>query len=120
MSSRFTFDVSDHDHGGSLLFLLIKHLQDLLESHHLGFLRVFTFVTFQAVIAILFSFVFCILLGPRVIEWLRRNKLGDLATFDQAEIDEIMSSKKGTPTMGGILIIASIALTTLLLADLRN
>jgi phospho-N-acetylmuramoyl-pentapeptide-transferase len=103
-----------------MLFWLIKSSQTWLDAHGLGFLRVFTFVTFQATVAIVMSFVLCILLGPRVIEWLRRNKLGDLSQFDQAELDKKMEGKKGTPTMGGILIIASILFTTLLLADLRN
>jgi phospho-N-acetylmuramoyl-pentapeptide-transferase len=103
-----------------MLFLLIRSSQDWLEAHGLGFLRVFTFVTFQATVSIVCSFLFCILLGPRVINWLRRNKLGDLASFDQKEMDKLMEGKKGVPTMGGILIIASILITTLLLADLRN
>ena len=103
-----------------MLFLLIKSSQQWLEAHGLGFLRVFTFVTFQAVVAIVVSFFFCVLLGPRVIEWLRRHKLGDLASFDDAGMDKEMARKKGTPTMGGVLIIASILITTLLLADLSN
>jgi phospho-N-acetylmuramoyl-pentapeptide-transferase len=103
-----------------MLFLLVKFSQDWLEAHGLGFLRVFSFVTFQATVAVVVSFLFCILLGPHVIEWLRRNKLGDLASFDQSEMDRLMKSKTGTPTMGGVLIIASIVLTVLLLGDLRN
>ena len=103
-----------------MLFWLIKSSQAWLDAHGLGFLRVFTFVTFQATVAVVMSFLLCILLGPRVIAWLRRNKLGDLASFDQKEMDAQMADKKGTPTMGGILIIASILLTTVLLADLRN
>src|SRR4051812_37297996 len=103
-----------------MLFLLVKSSLDWLEAHGLGFLRVFTFVTFQATVAVVASFLFCVLLGPRVIDWLRRNKLGDLARFDQAELDQLMADKKGTPTMGGVLIIASILITALLLADLRN
>jgi phospho-N-acetylmuramoyl-pentapeptide-transferase len=51
-----------------------------------------------------------------VIEWLRRQKIGDNPDFDHAQLNELMKSKKGTPTMGGILIIFSIAATTLLLA----
>ena len=103
-----------------MLLLLIKSSQQWLEGHGLGFLRVFTFVTFQAVVAIVVSFLFCVLLGPRVIEWLRKHKLGDLPSFDDAGMDKEMAQKKGTPTMGGVLIIASIVITTLLLADLSN
>src|SRR5678815_1687255 len=103
-----------------MLFLLVKHFRDWLESHELGFLRVFTFATFQTLAAVLCSFFICILLGPRVIEWLRRKKIGDNPNFDQAQLNEVMSSKKGTPTMGGLLIIAAIAVAVLLLANLAN
>ncbi len=103
-----------------MIFLLVKHWLEWLQAHNLGFLRVFTFVTFQSTVSVLLGFVFCVALGPWVIEWLRRQKIGDYAKFDQAEVDKMMEGKKGTPTMGGILIIFSIAITTLLVADLRN
>jgi phospho-N-acetylmuramoyl-pentapeptide-transferase len=103
-----------------MIYLFVQHLLAWLEAHHLGFLRVFTFVTFQATASILLSFFICILFGPRVIAWLRRQKIGDLASFDQAEMDKLMEGKRGTPTMGGLLIISSIAVTTVLLADLSN
>jgi phospho-N-acetylmuramoyl-pentapeptide-transferase len=61
-----------------------------------------------------------LLLAPSIIRWLRAQKIGDLASFDQADIDKMMSSKKGTPTMGGILIVCSIAFTVVMLADLGN
>jgi phospho-N-acetylmuramoyl-pentapeptide-transferase len=103
-----------------MLFLLIRSSQPWLDAHHLGFLRVFTFVTFQATVAVVISFLFCMILGPGVIAWLRRQKVADQAKFDRADMDEMMKQKQGTPTMGGILIIASIFVTVLLLADLRN
>ena len=55
-----------------------------------------------------------------MIRWLKRQKIGDLASFNQVDIDAMMAGKKGTPTMGGALIIASIVATTLVLADLSN
>jgi phospho-N-acetylmuramoyl-pentapeptide-transferase len=61
-----------------------------------------------------------LLCGSRVIEWLRLQKIGDAAKFDQVDIDKMMQSKVGTPTMGGLLIIIAIAMTTIVLADLRN
>jgi phospho-N-acetylmuramoyl-pentapeptide-transferase len=105
-----------------MLYLLIRRLLDSgwLEAHHVGFLRVFTAVEFEATAAIVLSFALCILLGPTVIAWLRRQKIGDLPEFDQAEINKMMEGKKGTPTMGGLLIITAIFVTTLLLADLSN
>ncbi len=103
-----------------MIYLLVDTHREWLEAHRLGFLRVFTFVTFQATLALLLSFLICLLLGPRVVDWLRRQKIGDRPEFDQAELNKMMEGKKGTPTMGGILIIAAIATSTLLLADLRN
>src|SRR4051794_27323850 len=105
-----------------MLYLLIHRLRESgwLDAHHVDFLRVFTFVTFQTTVAVLLSFCIVIIFGSRVIEWLRRQKIGDAADFDQAQINAMMRDKRGTPTMGGILIIAAIAITTLLLADLSN
>src|SRR3712207_6254714 len=103
-----------------MLFLLAQHLRQWLESHGLGLARVFTFPTFQSTAAVVVSFLICLLLGPRVIEWLRRKKIGDNPNFDQQQLNEVMAGKKGTPTMGGVLIIAAILAAVLLLADLSN
>ncbi|MCC6424283.1 MAG: phospho-N-acetylmuramoyl-pentapeptide-transferase [Phycisphaerales bacterium] len=103
-----------------MIYILVNHYWEWLQVHNLRFLRVFLFPSFQATISVLLSFFLCIIFGPRIIGWLRRQKIGDLPEFDQAEINKLMEGKKGTPTMGGILIIASIAITTLLMADLRN
>jgi phospho-N-acetylmuramoyl-pentapeptide-transferase len=103
-----------------MLYLLVKSNLPWLEAHSLGFLRVFTFVTFQATVAVMLSFLIVIVAGPSVIAWLRSQKIGDLAKFDQVDIDKVMAGKKGTPTMGGVLINSAIIATTLLLADLQN
>ena len=103
-----------------MIYVLVRHHQAWLEAHGMGFLRVFTFATFQTTIAVVLSFLLVLLLGPSVIRRLQAMKIGDMASFDQAQMDELMKTKKGTPTMGGILVIGSIALTTLLLADLQN
>ena len=100
--------------------ILIERYLPWLEAHHLGFFRVFTRDQdpFRQVMAIMLSFVLCILLGPPVIRWLRAAEDRRPAQFDQAQLDELMKGKKGTPTMGGLFIIASIVITTLLLADI--
>ena len=59
-----------------MLFLLTKRYQEWLEAHDLGFLRVFTFVTFQSTVAILLAFSLVLLMAPRIIEWLRSQKIG--------------------------------------------
>src|SRR5437879_1615159 len=105
-----------------MIYALVKHLreQGWLDAHNVGFLRVFNAITFQAAVALLLAFVLVVTLGPRFIAWLRRQKIGDLANFDQADIDKLMAGKKGTPTMGGVLIISSIVIATVVLADLSN
>jgi phospho-N-acetylmuramoyl-pentapeptide-transferase len=91
-----------------------------LEAHGFGFLRVFNFVTFQSAFAVLLSFLIVIFLGKPVVGWLRSRKIGDNPDFDRADMNAIMADKRGTPTMGGLLIIGAILLTTLLVADLHN
>src|SRR5881227_3211150 len=105
-----------------MLHLLIERLLPWLEAHHLGFFRVFTREQdpFRQVLAVMLAFVLCVLLGPPVIRWLQSQKIGDAASFDQAALDELMKTKKGTPTMGGLFMIASVVLTIALLADLKN
>src|SRR5215208_3873528 len=103
-----------------MIYWLLHRSYDYLEDHSLGFLHVFEYTTFRSIAAVIVSFLICILLGPAVIRWLRSQKISDLAGFDQAEIDVLMASKKGTPTMGGILIVSSILITTLLLGRLDN
>src|SRR5207248_10977750 len=96
-----------------MIFLLIKSLRDSgwLDAHGLDFLRVFNFVTFQATVAVMSSSLICISTGPVVMAWLRRQKIGDLPEFDQAEINYIMKGKHGTPTKGGLTIIGAITVT---------
>ncbi|HLL88577.1 MAG TPA: hypothetical protein VK324_04685, partial [Tepidisphaeraceae bacterium] len=100
-----------------MFYLLVQLLRDRLEDAGLGFLRVFTFTTFQASIAVIVSFVGVIAAGPRFIDWLRRKKIGDRPDFDQKQLNEIMSGKSGTPTMGGVLILTAIFTASVLLAN---
>ena len=103
-----------------MLYWLIHANLPRLEQTPFGFLRVFTFNEFQALVATLLAFGLCLALGGPTIRWLRRQKIGDTADFDDAAFNETMKSKVGTPTMGGLLIVSAVAGVTLLLADLRN
>lgn len=99
---------------------LIEHCYGWLQGHGLGGLRVFLSAPFRAMLSIPLGFFICILIGPRYIDWLVRQKIGDQPNFDQADLNDLMAQKKNTPTMGGVLIIGSIVGSILLLADLRN
>jgi len=79
--------------------------------------NVFRYITFRTALAIITAMLITFFLGPFVIERLRRLSLTQQIRDDGPETH---AGKTGTPTMGGVLIIASILLTTLLWGDLRN
>ncbi len=82
-----------------------------------GFLRIFNFITFRAVFATLTALGIGLIAGPAVIRMLARLKVGQAVRTDGPQTHLI---KSGTPTMGGILILISIAISTLLWSDLSN
>jgi phospho-N-acetylmuramoyl-pentapeptide-transferase len=81
----------------------------------------FKLITFRAALAGIGAFVASIALGPRIIRWLRERKIGEKTEKeDSRKLDEIMRSKKNTPTMGGVFIVAAIVLTLALLGNFAN
>lgn len=82
-----------------------------------GFLNVFKYITFRAVCACATALAIGLFLGPAVIRKLTALKMGQAVRTDGPQTHWV---KQGTPTMGGILILASIAISTLLWADLSN
>ncbi|MDE0870517.1 MAG: phospho-N-acetylmuramoyl-pentapeptide-transferase [Flavobacteriales bacterium] len=77
----------------------------------------FQYISFRAALSLLTSLVIGILFGKRIIEWLQYKQVGEVVRDLGLEGQ---MNKKGTPTMGGIIIIASILIPTLLFADLCN
>ncbi|MHC4743991.1 MAG: phospho-N-acetylmuramoyl-pentapeptide-transferase [Planctomycetota bacterium] len=71
-------------------------------------------VVFRSVSATLTSFLIAIFIGPRIIRWLMRKKIGDRPEFHHATLNELTKEKANTPTMGGLIIIASVVATTVL------
>lgn len=100
---------------------MFYHLLYPLKDLFFGF-NVFKYITFRAAGAAITSFFICVLLGPIIIRKLREFKIGQVvrAADDAKGIYEMHKNKSGTPTMGGLLIVASIILSTLLWADLTN
>jgi len=83
--------------------------------------NVFKYITFRAVMASLTAFLISIILGPVVIRWLKRLNFGENIRREHVEeLYAIQKHKEGTPTMGGILIILAIALSTILWSDITN
>jgi phospho-N-acetylmuramoyl-pentapeptide-transferase len=79
--------------------------------------NVFGYITLRAVLAALTALVISFVVGPYMIRRLTRLKIGQAVRDDGPQTHLV---KAGTPTMGGALILVSVAVTTLLWADLRN
>lgn len=75
------------------------------------------FISFRAAMAILLSLVISMIIGKSVIKWLQKMQIGE-SVRDLGLDGQIQ--KKGTPTMGGVIIIAAIVIPTLLFAKLNN
>jgi phospho-N-acetylmuramoyl-pentapeptide-transferase len=84
---------------------------------HLNALNVFRYITVRTAVASLTALVLSLLLGPWMIERLRAMQVKQ---YIREEGPERHQSKAGTPTMGGLLIVAAIVIPTALWADLRN
>jgi phospho-N-acetylmuramoyl-pentapeptide-transferase len=94
-----------------LYWLLYEQLQRYVSG-----LRVFRYTTFRTAFASLTALFLCIVLGPWLINKLRQFQIGQ---YIREEGPKSHQKKAGTPTMGGVLIIISIVIPTLLWADLR-
>ena len=98
-----------------MLLSLATWLQTL--SPDFGFFRVFQYLTFRAVMAAMTALVIGIFAGPWVIRKLTELKIGQPV---RGYAMETHLSKSGTPTMGGVLILFAIAISTLLWFDWSN
>lgn len=78
---------------------------------------VFQYISFRAAMAVIFSLIISLLFGKRIINLLLRKQVGE--TIRDLGL-EGQSEKKGTPTMGGLIIIAAIVIPTLFFARLLN
>jgi phospho-N-acetylmuramoyl-pentapeptide-transferase len=94
-----------------LLWLAQYFQQDL------GLLRIFNFITFRAVFATITAVLIGLFAGPAVIRKLVELKVGQAVRLDGPQTH---LKKHGTPTMGGVLILIAIGVSTLLWADLSN
>ncbi|HET8881835.1 MAG TPA: phospho-N-acetylmuramoyl-pentapeptide-transferase [Solimonas sp.] len=95
---------------------MLYHLAEFLRQYVSGF-NVFTYLTLRSVLGVLTALVFCFSFGPLMIERLYRFKFGQPVRDDGPQSH---LKKTGTPTMGGVLILGAIAVSTLLWADLDN
>jgi phospho-N-acetylmuramoyl-pentapeptide-transferase len=97
-----------------MLYNFVYPLADIFSPFNL-----FRYLTFRSIAAFLTALVLSFLIGGGLIRWLRSKQGHGQPIRDDGPATHIVS-KKGTPTMGGLLILISISVATLLWADLTN
>jgi phospho-N-acetylmuramoyl-pentapeptide-transferase len=95
-----------------MLLTLAQYLE-----HYFDAFRVFQYLTFRGILGVLTALLISFIVGPVMIRHLSTYKIGQSIRTDGPQSH---FSKAGTPTMGGALILVSIAISTLLWADLSN
>src|SRR5580765_8722162 len=95
---------------------MLLWLTELLAPELRAF-NVFGYLSLRPVLATMTALIISFVIGPRMISWLTKMRIGQSVRDDGPQTHLI---KAGTPTMGGALILVSIAVTTLLWADLDN
>src|ERR1041384_2853925 len=88
-----------------------------LAKDHIVF-NVFRYLTFRSFMALISALVISLVVGPTIIAWLRRSQHGGETIRE--DTPERHRTKKGTPTMGGLVILMAILASTLLWANLGN
>lgn len=95
---------------------MLYYLYQLL-LENFSYFRVFRYISVRTIIAFFMAYAIVVLAGKPFIAWLRRKKIGD----DIREVGpKSHFSKQGTPTMGGVLIVISVIITTLITGNLQN
>ena len=96
---------------------MIYHLFKYLDSLHVSGAGVFQYISFRASLAGILSLLFALWAGKSIIRWLQKQQIGE--TIRDLGLEGQMQ-KKGTPTMGGLIIILAVIVPTLLFARLDN
>jgi len=97
-----------------MLYPLFDYFDRVLDIPGTG---VFRYISFRAGMAALVSLIITITFGHHIINWIRNRQIGE--TVRDLGL-EGQTQKKGTPTMGGLMMIAAILIPTLLFANLNN
>ena len=96
---------------------MLYRLFELLQGYDIPGQHLMNYLSFRAVLAAVISMLIAFFAGKRIIRWLQRRQIGE--TIRDLGLEGQMQ-KKGTPTMGGVIIILSLVITVLLVCDLRN
>lgn len=88
-------------------------------AHDVSFLNLFRYITFRCGGAVLTALLISFIFGPKIIRWLKsKQNEGQPIRLDGPESH--LLTKKGTPTMGGVMILLAVAVSTVLWADITN
>ncbi len=96
---------------------MIYHLFEHLRQYDIPGQGLFTYLSFRAMLASVTAMLVSFFAGRRIIRWLQRKQIGE--TIRDLGLEGQMQ-KKGTPTMGGVIIILAILVSVLLFCDLSN
>ncbi len=99
-----------------MLYYLLHPLAEQYEA--LSFLNLLRYITFRGGCALMTALVICFSIGPALIRWLRAKQGEGQPIRDDGP--ETHFKKKGTPTMGGLMMLIAIIVSTVLWMDLRN
>jgi phospho-N-acetylmuramoyl-pentapeptide-transferase len=97
-----------------MLYHLFTYLDSVMDVPGAG---LFQYISFRAGMSLITSLIIGILFGKRIIEWLQLKQVGEIVRDLGLEGQ---MNKQGTPTMGGLIILAAILIPTVLFADLSN
>jgi phospho-N-acetylmuramoyl-pentapeptide-transferase len=95
---------------------MFEHFLPRFTDVHILF-NLFNFLTFRSAGAVVTSLFLVLIAGPATIRWLARMKVGQIVRDDGPQTH---LKKSGTPTMGGVLIVGSAAISTVLWAEITN
>jgi phospho-N-acetylmuramoyl-pentapeptide-transferase len=96
---------------------MLYYLFIYLDSLNFPGARLFTFISFRSAAAVITSLIISLLIGKRIIQYLQKKQVGEVVRNLGLEGQY---KKQGTPSMGGIIILASIIIPTLLFGKLGN
>jgi phospho-N-acetylmuramoyl-pentapeptide-transferase len=100
----------------NMLYYLFYRFHDGLSA-----LNIFRYITFRAAMAALTAFLLSLILGPKIINMLKRQKIGEnVRKQDSVKLDDLHRDKQDTPTMGGVFVLAAIFIATLLWSEVLN
>ena len=97
---------------------MLYYLFRLLEQYDIPGSHLWTYISFRALLTLIFSLIISAWFGMYFIKYMRRKKIFE--TERDPTIDPFGTQKKGVPTMGGVIIIVSILVPVLLLCRIRN